>query len=191
MAGARFFGHYQGSIDAKKRTVLPTRLRQSVDDLTEGPGFVITIGCDCSAFMCTAKRFRERQDQADAQGLVSHPEGFDFVRLFFGNAHHVTCDAAGRIVVPDSVCEFAALKDTVVFTGVIDHIEIWNPDNYNEFRTRLAGTKYSDLFRRFLGGVPTTGPALRNEPADGSIERRGEGEADAPADPASGGSRRP
>ncbi|HET6511167.1 MAG TPA: division/cell wall cluster transcriptional repressor MraZ, partial [Candidatus Kapabacteria bacterium] len=55
-------------------------------------------------------------------------------------SEEVVLDSQFRLLLPKSLMEFAEIQKEVFFIGVLDHIELWNPEN---FRKYLEGKKES------------------------------------------------
>jgi MraZ protein len=60
-------------------------------------------------------------------------EARDFVRIIMRWADDVTLDGQGRISIPKSLVEFARLDDRALILGAFDHIEIWDPDEFDAY----------------------------------------------------------
>ena len=54
------------------------------------------------------------------------------MRVFFAGACDVEIDKQGRILLPTQLREYAGLEKDVVLAGVLNHVEIWNPDRWHE-----------------------------------------------------------
>ena len=52
------------------------------------------------------------------------------IRGFYASARAVATDKQGRILLPESHCEWAKLGGEVVFLGSHDRIEIWSTENF-------------------------------------------------------------
>ena len=68
--------------------------------------------------------------------LMSKPDLSDDVqklrRFMVGNASDCPVDSQGRILVPPRLREHAKLKNKVVLVGVLDKIELWNAELYEQ-----------------------------------------------------------
>lgn len=53
-----------------------------------------------------------------------------FRRVFVGGAFECACDKQGRVLIPPSLRQYAALEREIVLVGVLDHFEIWSKDNW-------------------------------------------------------------
>jgi MraZ protein len=66
-------------------------------------------------------------------------------------AAEVTPDRQGRITIPPALRSYAELRDTVVVTGFLDHIEVWNAEKWPEVESAgssslaAAGSGLEDL----------------------------------------------
>ena len=55
-----------------------------------------------------------------------------FTRFFVAGATNCELDRQGRILVPQTLREFAGLEKEVVLTGNLDRIEIWSKEKWSE-----------------------------------------------------------
>ena len=56
----------------------------------------------------------------------------DLQRLLVGEANDSPLDAQGRILVPTLMRKEADLETKVLVIGVLDRIELWNPERFEE-----------------------------------------------------------
>ncbi|MFC1484047.1 division/cell wall cluster transcriptional repressor MraZ [Candidatus Neomarinimicrobiota bacterium] len=56
-----------------------------------------------------------------------------YTRNFVRHAEIVQYDQQGRIPVPTELIEYAGIDKGVEIVGMIDHIEIWDPDRLVEY----------------------------------------------------------
>lgn len=114
-----FLGEYVHAIDDKNRLAVPARFRQ---DLAEG--LYLTKGVDRCLYALTPEGWNRLADRIAA--LPSMQAGVrQLQRHFFAGAVHVVPDKLGRIVIPSSLREYAALEGDVVVAGVHSRIELW------------------------------------------------------------------
>ena len=67
----------------------------------------------------------------------------------------VTCDKQGRVIISQLHKDYAGLKKEVIIIGVMDKIEIWDLQQWNEFEednVQNFERDAEDLFR--LGSAP-------------------------------------
>lgn len=123
-------GEYQHTIDTKKRLAIPAKMRAEL-----GEKVVVTRGLDGCLFVYTAKMWEEL-----AQKLGAAPVGSEmsrgFVRLLLSGANEVELDSLGRVLVPDTLKEYAGLAKNVVIVGVYNRLEIWDKDRWSSYSAR-------------------------------------------------------
>ncbi len=56
----------------------------------------------------------------------------DFIRRFTAGVKPVEVDAAGRVLIPKDLCQFAGIDKQVVFSSAVNIIEIWDKDKYEQ-----------------------------------------------------------
>ena len=59
-------------------------------------------------------------------------EHMDFMRMFTTGLKPIQLDATGRLLIPKDLVEFAGIKKDIVVSSVINMIEIWDKDNYEQ-----------------------------------------------------------
>ncbi len=98
---------------------------------------------DCSISVFGGKVFEER---ARRLAELSGPAGRlkNYMRLYYSQAEETEVDAQGRIRIPERLIQFAGLKQEVVFLGVHDHVELWDPENWKHFLSS-HGSDFDEL----------------------------------------------
>lgn len=138
-------GEYRHTLDPKKRVSLPAKFRKEL-----GKTVVITHGLDNCLFVYDLKRW-----EALAEQLASMPMGQrdsrGFARFILAGAVETDVDAAGRILIPDYLKEFAKLGDRVVVMGVHTRVELWSEDQWDTYKGSV--TKQADELAEKLGQV--------------------------------------
>ena len=59
-----------------------------------------------------------------------------FARLMLAGASDVKYDAQGRILIPDSLREYAHLKKQVVVTGMYTRVELWDEEEWDKYKAK-------------------------------------------------------
>ena len=113
-------GKYTHELDPKKRLTLPSKWRSDL-----GKKVVVTNGLDNSLFVFGVKEW-EIVAQKLAQSGFGNQDSRSFNRFILGNAFETDVDAAGRIVIPDTLKNVAHLSEKVVLAGMYSRIEIWD-----------------------------------------------------------------
>ena len=121
-------------MDPKGRVSLPSAFRREAD----GDRFVLL---QWEPRYLTL--FPEEKWQQVQQNLLefrrSDPDAWHNVRLIIANAVEVSPDKQGRILVPAALQEAAELSGTVLLSGNLDRVELWDPGVYREVVQSRAG----------------------------------------------------
>ncbi|ODS33408.1 MAG: hypothetical protein SCARUB_01445 [Candidatus Scalindua rubra] len=128
-----FTGKHLHTIDDNNRLAIPSSMRKSVDEKKEGKGFLITPGLDKCLAIYPPLHFKEITKKL-SELMFTNQKARNFQRLFFSrSSSFVTCDKQGRIIIPQMHKDYAGLKKEVVIVGVMDRIEIWDLQRWNEY----------------------------------------------------------
>ncbi len=128
-----FTGKHLHTIDDNSRVAIPSSLRKCIDEKKEGKGFVITPGLDKCLAIYSPQHFDELTGKLK-ELMFTNQKARTFQRLFFSrSSSFVTCDKQGRIIIPQQHKDYADLKKDVVIIGVMDRIEIWDLQQWNEY----------------------------------------------------------
>ena len=119
-------GEFNHSIDSKGRLIIPSKLRESL-----GEHFVITKGMDGCLFLYPDNEWKAFEEKLRALPLTNK-NARTFTRFFVAGATNCELDKQGRILVPQTLREFAGLEKEVVLTGNLDRIEIWSKEKWSE-----------------------------------------------------------
>ena len=123
---ASFKGQAEYSVDSKGRVAIPARMRSALNPEANN-SFTITRGFEQCILLFPLDEWAKREAEI-ARLNTYRSEARSFVRTIMRWADEVTLDGQGRIVVPKSLIAFAGLEDAVLIIGVLDRIEIWNPN---------------------------------------------------------------
>ncbi|MBI3341561.1 division/cell wall cluster transcriptional repressor MraZ [Candidatus Curtissbacteria bacterium] len=127
-----FLGSYKPSFDAKTRRIaLPKKIRESLT-LDET---ILSFGFEKCIFGFSKSDW-ERESQRRVQDPLTDRKSRDVRRFIFSGAEHVVLDNQGRIVLSDSLCQYAKITTPVV-VGAGDHFEIWDEENWNREKKKL------------------------------------------------------
>ena len=140
-----FVGTHPLSLDDKGRIILPVKFRDALKD-----GAYVTKSLDGCLGIYTAEDFQayasELKDKV-RRGSVERTA----VRTLMAGAAEVTPDRQGRITIPPALRTYAGLRDAVVVTGFLDHIEVWDSEKWPEVESAgssslaAAGAGLEDL----------------------------------------------
>jgi MraZ protein len=120
------------SLDAKGRLAVPTRYREALARQCNGQ-LVLTVDRDHCLLLYPLPEWEEIERK-----LVKlpsfNPQARRLQRLLIGHATECELDAAGRILLPPPLREFAGLDKDVVMIGQGNKFEIWSESAWNARR---------------------------------------------------------
>lgn len=126
-----FKGQAEYSVDSKGRVAIPAKMRKAMSPEAQDT-FTITRGFEDCIFLYPMNRWSDIEEEIEALSMYDR-EARDFIRIILMWADEVSLDGQGRISIPNPLLEFAELDDSALILGAFDHIEIWNPDQFDEY----------------------------------------------------------
>lgn len=132
-----FSGSFDAKLDQKGRFVLPQNLRYG---LVENGKLDFCIALSIGGCLAIYRRSDiERIVQRFKENI--HVAKFQkFFTLFFSTLHHTTCDKIGRLSLPSRLKKAIGVDKEIVIAGVLNKIEIWPKEVYEEnLNTLLEG----------------------------------------------------
>jgi MraZ protein len=144
-----FQGANQINLDAKGRMAVPTRAREP---LTQGGTvkLVLTAHPDSCLLLYPAPAWEPIRAQVMSFPSLDRQASL-WKRLLVGFAQEVEPDAAGRLLVPPELRDFAKIDRQVMFVGQGSHFEIWDLESWNAQLESLRS-----------GGSPSLPPGMEN-----------------------------
>ncbi|MEE0419536.1 MAG: division/cell wall cluster transcriptional repressor MraZ [Lachnospiraceae bacterium] len=121
-----FMGEYNHSVDTKGRLIIPSRFRDELGD-----EFVVTKGLDGCLFVFPNNEWQAFEEKLKTLPLTNK-SARQFARFFVAGATPCELDKQGRILLPQTLREFAGLEKDVVLTGMLNRIEIWSKAKWTE-----------------------------------------------------------
>ena len=121
-----FIGEYQYSLDSKGRINIPAKFRQSLSKDNDNT-LVATRGQDPCIWIYPIKEWKKIEDELRKLSSISGIHR-TFVRQIARSATPSTCDKQGRIIISPSLLSYAEINKEALILGMINKIEIWNPD---------------------------------------------------------------
>lgn len=127
MVPVAFLGTFAPKLDEKGRFFLPAKYRDAL-----GGGLVITRGQEhCLAIYPTDTYLALAEKMAAAPSTVRQVR--DMQRMLAASASDETPDKQGRVIIPAPLREYASLERDLVVVGVINRLEVWNPQAWEEY----------------------------------------------------------
>jgi MraZ protein len=130
MAGDyHFIGEYEHNVDGKNRMILPSAIRDSLDEDDE---LIVTPVVEPCLALFPYDRWEDFLMSEELQGLTE--ESRKFRRALASKASETSVDSQGRILVPSKLKDIAGIDDTVTVVGNIDRVELWAPDEWDAYQ---------------------------------------------------------
>jgi len=123
-----FRGVYEHQIDAKGRTSLPARLRETLV-ATYDERLIITTALDPCLHAYPVREW-EQLEQSLARRNPMEPGVKTLMRLYVASAQECPLDKLGRVLIPPSLRAHAGLEKEVVWAGMVKVIEVWSREGW-------------------------------------------------------------
>ena len=133
-----FYGSFQHPLDAKGRVSIPSEMRKASGDV-----FVLTRGFEECLNLYPVEEWEQVERELRKLRTTSRQARL-YVRQMMETVRKVVVDGHGRITVPQWHREFADLTGEVLVNGVLEHIELWNPERYKQY-CEGADESYEDV----------------------------------------------
>lgn len=130
-----FLGDYECSIDSKGRLLIPSKFRRLVPAENDNK-FVISVGKERCLNLYPQNEWKENVENR----LHELPPGLKkrkVIRFYSKMSRHVESDKTGRIAIPRSFLEMIGNPAKVVAVGLLNYIEIWPLDEYEEISVEM------------------------------------------------------
>lgn len=116
-------GEYRHAMDEKGRLFIPSAFRNRL-----GCSFILTKGLDRALAVYPSDEWDSFVEKIQSLPTKDARK----LKLFFvAPSKDMEPDGQGRILVPTALREYAGLSKNLVTVGMVDHIEIWDEDNWN------------------------------------------------------------
>jgi len=125
-------GEYEHTLDDKKRISLPKNFRA-----TMGKTIVVTRGLEAHCLYAYSRAAWDVFAKKLQSLSMVNPDARGFNRLMLASAAEVEVDGVGRILLPDHQKSLAGLKKRVIFTGISDHVEIWDAEAWSVYKATI------------------------------------------------------
>lgn len=126
-----FKGQATYSVDSKGRVAIPSKMRNVLSPEADGT-FTVTRGFEKCIFLYPLDRWKTMEAEIAELNMYKR-DARDFVRRIMMWADEVSLDSQGRISIPSRLIEYGDIGDKALILGAFDHIEIWNPDLFDEY----------------------------------------------------------
>lgn len=140
-----YYGSAENKLNSKGQVAIPARFRSVLPEEEKNTNYVIIRGeNDHCLYMYTHRQFAIIKDNVRQVALDNGDR--EFFRDFMAAAWPVDIDTQGRFVLPQPLMREAGITGPgILFIGVDDRIELWEPDVYASRREESG--KYEEIRR--------------------------------------------
>lgn len=124
-----FRGRFEYTIDEKGRTSIPAKFREVLSTNYDERLIVTTF--DRCLWAYPVKEWSLIEDKIAALPQFKS-EVKALQRIFVSGATECPFDRQGRIILPNTLRDYAELKKDIVFVGMTKRIEIWSKENWDQ-----------------------------------------------------------
>jgi len=120
-------GEFNHGMDNKNRIIIPSKLREDL-----GESFIISKGLDGCLYIYPKAEWITFETKLKSLPLSSK-DARTFSRFFFSGANEMEPDKMGRILIPQSLLEYAGIVDEVVSVGMMNRVEVWSKEKWKAY----------------------------------------------------------
>lgn len=145
----QLLGEFDCKLDAKGRLMVPSNLKKQLPEV-EKEGLVVNRGFEKHLVIYPKKVW---------EGIVAELSKLnpyekktrEFIRFFTRGATELNVDAAGRILLPKALLEFAGITSEVILACQFDKIEVWDKLAYDSLLDNEP-ENFANLAEEVMGG---------------------------------------
>lgn len=130
-----FYGQYEHSLDRKGRIIIPSRIRQILNERFSEK-FIAARGLEKCISLYTQEGWEAIVEKVKTLPFMTGKNSRAFTRLLFSGAVECSLDKQGRILLPSNLREYGDISRDIVIVGVSSHIEIWGKEKWSEYISR-------------------------------------------------------
>ena len=131
-------GNYPATVDGKGRLKIPTVFKTFVEE-SFGADFYITSLDGQSVRVYPFNVWRDVEEKLKAVPSMNKAKKKFLDRTnFWGQMAKM--DSQGRILIPSTLRDSAAMRGEVAVLGYLDRLDVWNGDRYREYLERETFT---------------------------------------------------
>ena len=131
-------GEYLHSVDTKGRMIFPAKLREEL-----GEGFVIFKGLDG----CICVYSKEDWDAFEKKIAGLPVAKARKLQRFYSANYPCEPDGQGRILIPQSLREYAGNQKDDVDAGIQRRAEIWDVERWRAYNEELTSDEIAELMQ--------------------------------------------
>jgi MraZ protein len=147
---SHFLGEFECKLDAKGRLMLPSGLRKQMPE-AEKDGLVVNRGFEKHLVVYSRKEWDKIMEDLGKLNPYEKKTR-EFIRYFTRGATELSLDAAGRILFPKALLDYAGIGADAVLSSQFNKIEVWAKDAY-EAQMDNEPENFANLAEEVMGGL--------------------------------------
>lgn len=140
-----FKGSFRHQIDNKGRLNLPARFRRPKGAVET---YVITLGLNDCLYVFPEDEWNKVEEKLNSLNR-NDSDHLYYLRLTLYHSATVQADTQGRITLPASLVKEADLGKEVLVNGMLDRLEIWNPEKFAQYLEKNRGS-FEEVARKII-----------------------------------------
>src|SRR5690606_11478779 len=128
----------------------PAALKRQMPDV-EREGLVINRGLEKHLVIYTRGEWNKIMEELSRLNAFDR-KSREFVRKFMRGATELMLDAAGRVLIPKSLAEYADIASEVVLASQFNKIELWDKKAYDA-QWEEEGDDFAALAEEVMGSL--------------------------------------
>ncbi|MBI5596175.1 MAG: division/cell wall cluster transcriptional repressor MraZ [Elusimicrobia bacterium] len=146
MGNPVLIGHYDYTLDAKNRLVVPSRFRELLTQ-EKASHFVLAKGRGDCVMLFLPSQWENFMNlfEEQARALKDKTGVPDARRELFANAEEVELDEQGRVLVSEKFKSHAGLRKDVVIIGAGARAEVWDAARYQQYAAKKAKPAFEKI----------------------------------------------
>ncbi len=128
-----FRGHFEYSLDAKKRLNIPPRFRAAFSG-----GVVLAKWLEPCVAIWTPDGFEAFTAELLSRFGPATSERRKLTRYFAGSSFEAELDAAGRVTLNQALLSHAGIEREAVVAGNLEYLEVWSRERWAADQERLT-----------------------------------------------------
>ena len=131
-----FLSTYVQKVDRKGRVSVPATFRSHLANQEDPNAIVVFPSVKFPALDGSGvNRITEMRDRLEE--LDQFSEEYENLTMLFADAYHLTIDGEGRVVLPETLKQYARIGEEVAFVGLGAMFQIWEPNRFADHRAAI------------------------------------------------------
>jgi MraZ protein len=124
----QFLGEFECKLDAKGRLSMPSGLRKQLAPEAKEK-FVVNRGFENCLALYPFNEWQKISAEVNQLNMYVK-KNREFARYFYRGATELELDAAGRLLLPKRLCEYAGVDKEIILSAWSNKIEVWSKEKF-------------------------------------------------------------